>query len=328
MPDKEVFRRLRDDAIALRRAGKSRREIQQILGIGSNQTLNDALRGEPPQPWTWRPNAKDELRAKARELRGQGLAYKDIAARLGVAQSSISHWVSDMPRPERLSYEQCRARQAAAVARYWAAERPRREAARQQVAAAAAQEIGGLSDREVLIAGAIAYWCEGAKNKPHRRTDRVAFINSDPQLIAFFLRFLDTAGIDRGRLIFRVHIHQSADVVAAERFWLKLTGADASQFREPTLKRHNPATVRRNTGEGYRGCLRINVRRSEVLYRQIEGWAAAAMSGTGVPALSSAPDQREGAGPTADPATPATALRCRGESRREDELPDEDSNLG
>jgi hypothetical protein len=44
------FERLREQAILLRRAGKSRREISELLGIGSNRTLNEALRGEPPQP--------------------------------------------------------------------------------------------------------------------------------------------------------------------------------------------------------------------------------------------------------------------------------------
>ena len=45
-----------------------------------------------------------------------------------------------------------------------------------------------LSKREILIAGAIAYWCEGAKSKAHRRQERVVFINSDPGLIKFFLQ--------------------------------------------------------------------------------------------------------------------------------------------
>jgi predicted transcriptional regulator len=43
-----VFTQLREQAIALRRAGKSRREIADLLGITSNQRLNEALRGEPP----------------------------------------------------------------------------------------------------------------------------------------------------------------------------------------------------------------------------------------------------------------------------------------
>jgi len=44
-------------------------------------------------------------------------------------------------------------------------------------------------------------------------------------------------------------------------------------------QRHNPKTVRKNTGDEYHGCLRIDVRRSSGLYRRIEGWSAAIMSG-------------------------------------------------
>ena len=300
---------LRAEAGALRRAGKSRREIREILGIRSNQTLNEALRGEPPQPWSRRPNARDDLRARARTLGEQGLDDRAIAAELGVSKSSVSLWVRDLPRPERLSDEECRARGRTAVARYWTAERARREAARSAVSAAAAREIGTLSDREILIAGAVAYWCEGAKNKPYRRTDRVDFINSDPAMIRFFLRFLDTAGVPRVSLIFCLSIHENADVPAAQQFWLDVTGAPVSQFNRPQLKRHHPRTVRKNTGSGYHGCLRIQVRRSITMYRKIEGWARAAMA---------ADPQDDGDGAGAEQVLPQAA----------DKLPGEDSNLG
>jgi transcriptional regulator with XRE-family HTH domain len=280
MAEKAAFIELREQAIALRRAGKSRREIKELLAITSNWTLNEVLRGEPPQPWTWRPNAKDELRAKARELRKQGLDYEEIVAELGVSKSSVSLWVRDLPRPAGLSYEECRKRSAEGVRRYWEAERPIREAERQAISAAAGAQIGPLNDREILIAGAVAYWCEGAKNKPYRRDDRVIFMNSDPALIKFFLRFLEAAGTEREDLIYSVQIHETADVEAAQRFWLDITRADPAQFRRPTLKRHNPKTLRKNTGSDYHGCLRIDVRRSSALYRKIEGWAAAAMAGT------------------------------------------------
>jgi hypothetical protein len=35
--------------------------------------------------------------------------------------------------------------------------------------------------------------------------------------------------------------------------------------------------VRKNVGEDYHGCLRIDVYRSADLYRKIEGWAASSM---------------------------------------------------
>ena len=267
----------REQAIALRRAGKSRREIKEILRVGSNETLNDLLAGEPPPEWTRRPNAKDDLHAKARRLREQGYDYNRIAAELGVSKSSVSLWVRDLPRPARLSYAECRQRAAEGARRYWETERRVREAKREAVRASAAADIGSLTQRELLIAGAIAYWCEGSKSKPYNRQDRVMFVNSDPGLITFFLRFLEAAGVDRAQVRYRVFIHETADVERAERFWLGVTGADPAQFHTPTLKRHNPKTVRRNTGDEYHGCLRIDVQRGADLYRRIEGWARAAL---------------------------------------------------
>jgi hypothetical protein len=292
MNQSSAFISLREQAIALRRAGKSRREIKEILGITSNWTLGKALSGEPPQPWTWRPNAKDDLRAQARALREQGHDYNRIAAELGVSKSSVSLWVRDLPRPPGLSYEECCRRSAEGVRRYWAAERPIREAQRGAARAAAAAEIGQLNDREVLIAGAIAYWCEGAKNKPNRRSDQVSFMNSDPALVRFFLRFLDAAGIERDRLRCAVSIHESADAAAAQQFWQRITGLEATQFRRPALKKHNPRTVRKNTGADYHGCLRMDVLRGTSLYRKIEGWAAAAMTGLDSPGEATGPQGR------------------------------------
>ena len=111
------------------------------------------------------PQAKDDMRERARELRTQGLDYEEIAGALGVSKSSVSLWVRDLPRPARLSYEECRKRAAEGARRYWAAERPVREAARAATCAAAAAQIGTLTDRELLIAGAIAYWCEGGEKQ-------------------------------------------------------------------------------------------------------------------------------------------------------------------
>jgi transcriptional regulator with XRE-family HTH domain len=275
------FRQLREQATELRLAGKSLREIKEITGVTSNSRLNEALRGVPPPAWTRRPRAKDDVRDRARELRAQGYTYLEIVAELGVSKGSASLWCRDMPRVGRLSKEEIRKRNSAGVSAFWAEESPRREARRQALSDHAARELGSLTDREVIIAGAIAYWCEGAKNKPYRRFGNdVAFINSDPKLILFFLRFLAVAGIERERIYCRVSIHESADIAAAERFWRQVTGLPDHQFRRPTLKRHNPATTRKNTGDDYHGCLIVRVLGAAELYRKIEGWARAVMSGS------------------------------------------------
>jgi transposase len=127
MRTKEEINVLRERAVELRLAGKSLREIKEIIGPMSNTTLHDALKGTPSPAWTRRPNAKDDVQAQARELRGQGLAYHEIAARLGVSKSSVSLWVRDLPVPERLTYGECRKRAADGAQRYWAIERAARK---------------------------------------------------------------------------------------------------------------------------------------------------------------------------------------------------------
>jgi hypothetical protein len=109
----------------------------------------------------------------------------------------------------------------------------------------------------------------------------VAFINSDPDLIRLFVRWLTSIGVPAADLVFRVSIHVGADVDGASRFWRGAVGGTDDQWRQPTLKRHQPRpTVRRNTGDGYVGCLVVRVRRSVELNRRIAGWWTA-LSRTG-----------------------------------------------
>ena len=159
---------VREEAIALRQAGKSVREIKDALGPVGKRTLSAALKGTPPAEWTHRPNAKDDLRDQARELRTQGLSYNEIVTELGVSKSSVSLWVRDIPCRKKGHYVHSEARLEGL--RKFNEARTVRHA---EESAAAGTEIGELTDREVLIAGAIAYWCEGSKNKPHRKANRV-----------------------------------------------------------------------------------------------------------------------------------------------------------
>ncbi|MFC9911844.1 helix-turn-helix domain-containing protein [Streptomyces sp. NPDC127197] len=260
---------LREQAVALRRRGYSLRQIRDELKIFNNDILNQLVKGEPPPEWTKRPNAKDDLRAKARELRLQGWTYDQIEAELGCSRSSVSLWVRDLPKPEpRYTPEEQRALMREGLARRRAAE----DEERKKTKFAAHQEIGELTDRELFMAGVALYWAEGSKSKPYDRRERAIFVNSDPGVIQVYLAWLDLLDVERERLHFRVLIHESADVDEAHRYWAEIADVDVSVFAKPTLKKHNPKTVRKNTGDDYHGCLVIGVARSAGLYNRIEGW--------------------------------------------------------
>jgi hypothetical protein len=204
-------------------------------------------------------------------MRAQGRSYREIQQVVGVAKSTLSVWLRDVP----LSEDQQRALDlrgpAATSAR---AEENRANAARRRasIQTSAREQVTRLSESELFVAGVVAYWAEGTKNKPWRFGQAVIFMNSDAGLIRLFLRWLDLIGVERRRLRFRLTIHESADVDAGFAYWSEIVGAGPDAFGKTTLKTHNPRTVRRNVGETYHGCLAVYVRGSADLNLQIAGW--------------------------------------------------------
>ncbi|MEU5270959.1 hypothetical protein [Streptomyces hygroscopicus] len=265
-----TFEELRERAIALRKEGLSRRQIRDRLKVSNNDILNRLLEGEPPPDWTKRPNAKDDLRSRAREMRLQGMTYDRIQLELGCSKSSISLWVRDLPKPDRPP--RTREEASAIAKRGWEATLRRREIERQQTKLSAAREIGAMTDRELFLVGVGLYWSEGSKSKPHRHSEAVVFINSDPGMIQTYLAWLSLLGVEPDRIRYRVMIHESAQVADAEQYWADLVGVDVDTLEKTTLKKHNPKTVRKNVGAHYRGCLVVRTLKGADLYRRIEGW--------------------------------------------------------
>ncbi|MGC4886887.1 helix-turn-helix domain-containing protein [Micromonospora sp. DT227] len=249
-------------------------EIRARLGIGRNRAYA-LLRGVPPPKWTRRPRARDDARAEALRLRATGCSVNQIAVRLGVAKSTVYQWVRHLPlNPDAATAERRRAHAKVMTDARWGAHREARDAEQAAVQARAAAAVGGLGERDLLMLGAAIYWCEGSKSKPWRSQDRLEFVNSDPLLLALFLAFLAACGVNRETASYRLLIHESGEVEATERWWAERLRLPPERFTRATLKRHSPKTVRRNSGESYRGCLVITVPRSRQLYWRVEGLIA------------------------------------------------------
>lgn len=265
--------RRREQAVQLRLAGLSRSQIAEALGLapGGGEPLTTWLRDVPPPAWTLRPRAKDDLRDTALAMRAEGRSYREIREVVGVSKSTLSRWLRDVT----LTEEQQRAltlRGPEATTGRHAENRAVAARRRAQVRTRAREQIAQLSESELFVAGVVAYWAEGSKNKPWRHGQSVQFMNSDPAMIRFFLAWLRLVGVSSERLIFRVQIHESADASEAVTFWSHVVAAPEGQFGKPTIKRHIPLTHRKNVGPDYHGCLVIYVRSSATLNLRIEGW--------------------------------------------------------
>src|SRR5437879_1769492 len=129
---------------------------------------------------------KTEAQARARELRRKGLAMKEIARRVGCALSSVSHWTRDI----ELTEEQCarlRSRNPSINGQIVAVANANRARARRRLFQLHGRQMAkGL--QLAHIAGCMLYWAEGSKSR-----NSVQFVNSDPEMVRFFVRFLRTS---------------------------------------------------------------------------------------------------------------------------------------
>ena len=93
-------------------------------------------------------------RQQARQLRRAGLLLVEIASQLGVAKSSVSLWVRDVPFDRLPRPPRGRRRGPNALQR-------RRQAEIDRLVAEGRERIGRLSEREFLVAGVALYAGKG-----------------------------------------------------------------------------------------------------------------------------------------------------------------------
>jgi transcriptional regulator with XRE-family HTH domain len=162
---------------------------------------------------------KTEEREQARELRrSAGLPIKQIARLLGVAPSSVSIWVRDVPlAPEQL--ETLRLMNPAYNRQLRGANR---NAERGRERRRAYQEAGREQARmgePLHVAGAMLYWAEG--DKGNKNCARLS--NSDPEVLRIFVRFLRTyfdVPDDQLRVTCHLFADHSERQLEIEQYWL------------------------------------------------------------------------------------------------------------
>lgn len=132
-------------------------------------------------------------------------------------------------------------------------------------------DVGSLSPRDLFIAGVALYWAEGFKNKHERR---LGFCNSDPDMIKFYLKWLDKSlGIPKIAITVRVTLNYSYKerTKVIERLWSDITGIPLQQFTKPFYQYTNWKKQYKNSKD-YRGVLRIHVRESLDHLLTMRGW--------------------------------------------------------
>jgi hypothetical protein len=90
------------------------------------------------------------------------------------------------------------------------------------------------SDRTIENIGLALYWAEGSKSPNARVVD---FANSDPVMIAMFMRFLKNCyNLDFSKLRALLYCYANQDNESLIRFWSKITNIPVSQFSKPYIR--------------------------------------------------------------------------------------------
>jgi hypothetical protein len=81
--------------------------------------------------------------------------------------------------------------------------------------------------------GTLLYRCEGSKRERDRR---VELVNSDPKMVAIFMKYLRLKEIDENRIKIRMMIHRQDDELQCKDYWKRVTALKDSNFISTVVK--------------------------------------------------------------------------------------------
>ncbi len=203
---------------------------------------------------------KTKEQQRARELRAQGCSVKEIERTVGVARSTVSRWVRDVP----LRDEQRRAlAERITEGRLQAAERKAHAA---RVLRDSYQQEGRRLAREregSYAAGCMLYWAEGKKNRC-----RLSISNADVELLSFFaacLRRNFNVPDDAMRIqchLFADHLEREREV---EQFWLTALGLPATCLGKSMVNTYSKYSEKKRKNKLLDGTCKLRVSSTRIV---------------------------------------------------------------
>ena len=212
---------------------------------------------------------KREIREKARQLRKQGMSIREITKIVDASKSSVSTWVRDIVLTEEQK-DRLKARQSQWAGQNKGAQVNRHRAREKRSLYQEAGRARAREGRPLHMMGCMLYWAEGANDK-----NRVYFVNSDPNMMLFFMRFLRVEmGVKNTQVKLHIHCHTTNpdDHKRIGRYWLDVLELSESCLMKIQVKKSSD--TRRNRLEN--GVCGIRVQSTELamhIYGAIQEYA-------------------------------------------------------
>lgn len=186
---------------------------------------------------------------KAILMRKKGMSYSQIKEKIKVSKSTLSGWLSGMPLSEKRIRE-LRDFSPQRIERYRNTMQKKREARLLGVYHKVSKDIGKFSKRDLFLGGLFLYWGEGTKMK----NCSVEFTNTNPDMIKFFLKWLQFLGVKKERLKIKLHLYADMKTEKGIDFWSKKLKIHRRQFIKPYIKKTYLTSINYKTGFGKGTC--------------------------------------------------------------------------
>ncbi len=210
------------------------------------------------------------------ELRKGGYSYSEIKKFCPVPKSTLSYWFQGIklsePQLKRLEKKRIEGAEKGSRTKVLKTSK-----AIEEIQKTSAKDIGKISKRELWLMGVTLYWRERLFNKNDSDLKKgIRFTSSDPYLIKLFLKWLgDVGGIKNEEINFDLFIEDKRNLLSeAVSYWAEVTGFPKANFSRYYLHKVKAKKTKRASKKVIHGLLRIRVKASSMLARQISGWVA------------------------------------------------------
>jgi len=209
-----------------------------------------------------------EDKTKAIQLRKSGFSYNEIRAEIPkLSKSTISNWLNGVElsaiQKERIVNKMKNALERGRIKGAWSNQKKRQNQI-QEIQGKAEKEFEELSQYPLFSVGVALYFAEGS-----HKFKRFQFTNSNDLIIRLMLKWLrEICKITDDEITLRLYIHEIYSYENCEEYWSNITRIPKNMFLKTIYK---PAPHKLKKNPYYKGCLKIEVRGSE-LYWKVHKW--------------------------------------------------------
>lgn len=191
------------------------------------------------------------LREKALKLRKLGYSYTHISKVTGLAKSTLSYQLHDVPYKPNVETLQSIKRGRTKSAHTKAEAKNKSFVVAKQIAK---EDIGRITQRDLFMLGLGVYIGEGSKTQ-----DIIRLVNTDHRVIKLFIQWLCSMGYSYKNFTIRLHLYPDSNIHEANLFWSVKTKIPLSQFQKECIDVRMNKDRKRNGKHPY-GTAHVTVR--------------------------------------------------------------------